>query len=191
MSLTAVLWLLIYVVLAVLAFVRPAYGIALYLMTFYASPAFWWWGGPLADLIGTRINLFTAFLLAAAVLSHSGQAPIEGGPDSSGDRHVIVLDRYRCELYELFYAFSGPGSSWRAASGARYHLDSSALRPDGWTSADAAGLPIYPGLVRYPEVASGRITHAIRFTAPQTQAAHVWPARHDASRHAQLLDRRV
>jgi hypothetical protein len=113
-------------------------------------------------------------------------APIEGGPDSSGDRHVIVVDRYRCELYELFYAFRGPGTSWRAASGARYRLDSSALRPDGWTSADAAGLAIFPGLVRYDEVASGRIAHAIRFTAPETQAAHVWPARHDASSSTSL-----
>jgi hypothetical protein len=110
-----------------------------------------------------------------------GNAPVEGGPDSTGDRHVIVVDRFRCELFELFDAHPGPGTSWRAASGARYQLDSSALRPEGWTSADAAGLPIYPGLVRYDEVASGHIAHAIRFTAPQTQSAHVWPARHDAS----------
>lgn len=111
-------------------------------------------------------------------------APIEGGPSSTGDRHVIVVDRHRCELYELFDASPGPGSSWTAASGARYELDSSDLRPDGWTSADAAGLPIFPGLVRYDEVASGVIEHAIRFTAPQTQSAHVWPARHDASNSA-------
>lgn len=108
-------------------------------------------------------------------------APVEGGPSSSGDRHVIVVDRHRCELYELFDASPGPGSSWTAASGARYQLDSSELRPDGWTSADAAGLPIFPGLVRYDEVAGGAIEHAIRFTAPQTQSSHVWPARHDAS----------
>ena len=113
-------------------------------------------------------------------------APIEGGPDSTGDRHVIVVDRYRCELFELFDAHPGPGSSWRAASGARYQLDSSRLRPDGWTSADAAGLPIFPGLVRYDEVVSGHIDHAIRFTAPQTRAAHVWPARHDASDSSNL-----
>ncbi len=108
------------------------------------------------------------------------EAPIEGGPSSSGDRHVIVVDRYRCELFELFDAHPGPGT-WTAASGARYELDSSDLRPDGWTSADAAGLPIFPGLVRYTEVASGAIEHAIRFTAPQTRSEHVWPARHDAS----------
>ena len=108
-------------------------------------------------------------------------APVEGGPTGTGDRHVIVVDRHRCELYELFDASPGPGNSWTAASGARYALDSSDLRPEGWTSADAAGLPIFPGLVRFNEVASGEIRHAIRFTAPQTQAAHVWPARHDAS----------
>jgi hypothetical protein len=107
-------------------------------------------------------------------------APVEGGSDSTGDRHVIVVDRYRCELYELFNARPG-SSSWTAASGARFALDSSDLRPDGWTSADAAGLPIFPGLVRYDEVKSGSIDHAIRFTAPQTRAAHVWPSRHDAS----------
>jgi len=108
-------------------------------------------------------------------------APIEGGPSSTGDRHVIVVDRYRCELFELFDASPGPASSWTAASGARYELDSSDLRPDGWTSADAAGLPIFPGLVRYDEVVSGAIEHAIRFTAPQTRADYVWPARHYAS----------
>lgn len=108
-------------------------------------------------------------------------APVEGGPSSTGDRHVIVYDPYRCELYELYDATPGPGSKWTAASGARYDLTSSDLRPDGWTSADAAGLPILPGLVRYEEVAAGEIAHAIRFTAPQTRAAHVWPARHDAS----------
>ena len=108
-------------------------------------------------------------------------APIEGGSNGTGDRHVIVVDRFRCELFELFDASPGPGSSWTAASGARFDLTSSDLRPEGWTSADAAGLPIYPGLITYDEVASGEITHAIRFTAPQTQAAHVWPARHDAS----------
>lgn len=91
-----------------------------------------------------------------------------------------MVDRYRCELFELFDATPG-ANSWTAASGAKFALDSSELRPDGWTSADAAGLPIFPGLVRYDEVASGAIEHAIRFTAPQTRAAYVWPARHYAS----------
>jgi hypothetical protein len=109
------------------------------------------------------------------------EAPIEGGPSAGGDRHVIVVDRTACVLYELFYSFPNGDNSWSASSGARYDLRSNALRPNGWTSADAAGLPIYPGLVLYDEVASGTITHAIRFTAPQTQKAHVWPARHNAS----------
>jgi hypothetical protein len=108
-------------------------------------------------------------------------APVEGGPDSSGDRHVIVLDRDECVVYELYAAYRQADGSWEARSGAEYDLTSNALRPDGWTSADAAGLPILPGLVTYDEVASGEITHAIRFTAPETRAEHVWPARHDAS----------
>lgn len=84
-------------------------------------------------------------------------------------------------LYELFDAYPQGNGSWEAANGAVYDLNSHDLRPDGWTSADAAGLPILPGLIRYDEVASGEIRHAIRFTAPETQAVHVWPARHDAS----------
>ena len=108
-------------------------------------------------------------------------APIEGGPNSDGDRHVLVINEGNCNLYELFYSFPQPDGSWNAASGARWDLRSHALRPAGWTSADAAGLPIYPGLVRYDEVASGRITHAIRFTASRTQRAYLWPARHFAS----------
>jgi len=108
-------------------------------------------------------------------------APIEGGPDAVGDRHVLVLDRDNCILYEMFDAFPQGNGSWEAANGAVYDLSSHDLRPDGWTSGDAAGLPILPGLVRYDEVASGEIRHAIRFTAPETQAAHIWPARHDAS----------
>ena len=110
-----------------------------------------------------------------------GDAPIEGGPNSSGDRHVLVLQQEACMLYELFYAEPQGDGSWTAGNGASYDLHSHALRPDGWTSADAAGLPILPGLVRYDEVASGEIRHALRFTAPQTQDAHIWPARHDAS----------
>ncbi|MCB8939663.1 MAG: hypothetical protein H6654_15240 [Ardenticatenaceae bacterium] len=108
-------------------------------------------------------------------------APIEGGPDGTDDRHVLVLDTGNCMLYELFDAYPQGNGSWEAANGAVYDLNSHDLRPDGWTSADAAGLPILPGLIRYDEVASGEIRHAIRFTAPETQAVHVWPARHDAS----------
>jgi hypothetical protein len=108
-------------------------------------------------------------------------APIEGGLDSDGDRHVLVLDRDDCVLYELFDAWPQPDGSWEAGSGAVFDLNAYDLRPAGWTSADAAGLPILPGLVRYDEVTSGEIRHAIRFTAPQTRRAYVWPARHYAS----------
>lgn len=108
-------------------------------------------------------------------------APIEGGSQSSGDRHVLVLDRDRCMLYELFYAYPQPDGSWLAGAGAVFDLNSNALRTNGWTSADAAGLPILPGLVRYDEVAAGEIQHALRFTAPQTRSDYVWPARHAAS----------
>ncbi len=108
-------------------------------------------------------------------------APIEGGPNSNGDRHVLVVDRDSCILYELFNAFPQTDGGWQADAGARFDLRSNALRPDTWTSADAAGLPILPGLVRHAEVSAGEIRHALRFTAPQTRSAHVWPARHDAS----------
>ena len=108
-------------------------------------------------------------------------APIEGGASSDGDRHVLVIDRDNCILYELFAAYRNSDGSWRAGSGAIFPLRSNALRPRGWTSADAAGLPVFPGLVRYDEVAAGEIEHALRFTAPQTQRAFLWPARHFAS----------
>lgn len=110
-------------------------------------------------------------------------APIEGGPTSSGDRHVIVIDRDNWKLYEMFYSFPiNGGSSWNAGCGAIFDLNSNALRPAGWTSADAAGLPIFPGLVRYDEVyEQGEIKHALRFTAQQTRRAYVHPARHFAS----------
>jgi hypothetical protein len=107
-------------------------------------------------------------------------APIEGGAASTGDRHAMAIDTTNCVLYELYRAFPQSGS-WVADSGAVFDLRSNALRPAGWTSADAAGLPILPGLVTYDEMASGEIRHAIRFTAPQTRRAYVWPARHFAS----------
>jgi hypothetical protein len=108
-------------------------------------------------------------------------APIEGPPDGDGDRHILVLDRDACLLYEVYASYWQPDGSISAGSGAIFDLRSNALRPDGWTSADAAGLPILPGLVRYDEVASGEIDHAIRFTVPQTRRAYVWPGRHYAS----------
>jgi hypothetical protein len=108
--------------------------------------------------------------------------PIEGGPRSTGDRHVIVVNRDTCRDYELFSAhpLSG-GRSWHGGSGAIFNLRSDHLRPAGWTSADAAGLPILPGLARYDEVRKGSIDHALRFTAPCTSARYVYPARHEAS----------
>lgn len=108
-------------------------------------------------------------------------APIEGGNNSTGDRHVLVVETGGCTLYELYYAWPQPNTSWEAGSGATFDLASNALRPGGWTSADAAGLPVLPGLVRYDEVASGQIRHALRFTVPRTRQAYVWPARHYAS----------
>jgi hypothetical protein len=107
-------------------------------------------------------------------------APIEGGSNSTGDRHAIALDVDNCILYELYRAFP-QSASWTGDSGAIFDLKSNALRPATWTSADAAGLPIMPGLVTYNEVLSGEIRHAIRFTAPQTRREFVWPARHYAS----------
>jgi hypothetical protein len=109
-----------------------------------------------------------------------GNAPIEGGSASTGDRHVLVIDRDRWVLYELFAAYPD-GRGWHAGSGAIFDLGSDGLRPAGWTSADAAGLPIFPGLARYEEVAAGAIDHALRFTAPSTCNGHIYPARHDAS----------
>lgn len=108
-------------------------------------------------------------------------APIEGGSDSNGDRHVLVVSRDTCKLYEVFKAYPQPDGSWSAGSGAIFNLRSNALRPAGWTSADAAGLPILPGLLRYDEVAAGEVHHAIRFTVPHSRRAYVWPATHFAS----------
>ena len=110
-------------------------------------------------------------------------APIEGGASSTGDRHVLVVDTTAWKLYELFDAHpSNGGTSWRAGSGAVFDLGSNALRPMYWTSADAAGLPIFPGLVRYDEaVTRGEIDHAVRFTCPRTRRVFVAPARHFAS----------
>jgi hypothetical protein len=106
--------------------------------------------------------------------------PIEGGYRSDGDRHALIVDRDSCKLYELF-ALYPKGRGWRAGSGAIWNLRSNRLRPAGWTSADAAGLPILPGLARYDEVRRGVIDHALRFTVRRTRRAYVYPARHVAS----------
>ena len=108
-------------------------------------------------------------------------APIEGGSSSTGDRHVLVLDNGNCFLYELYNSTPNSDGSWTADSTAVWDLLGNEQRPYTWTSADAAGLPIFPGLVRYDEVASGKIQHAFRFTLPQTSAAFTPPASHDAA----------
>ena len=113
-------------------------------------------------------------------------APIEGGPNSEGDRHVLVIDRDNWKLYELFAARPNSlGTVWTVASGAVFDLKSNAVRPAGWTSADAAGLPIFPGLVRYDEVFEQReIRHALRFTVKRSRRAYIYPARHHAGHDA-------
>jgi hypothetical protein len=111
-----------------------------------------------------------------------GGAPVEGGNHSDGDRHVLVVDRGSCKLKVLYRAFyvPRPKPHWNADAGVEWDLGSAALRPDGWTSADAAGLPIFPGLVRYDEVAAGHLDHAIRVTVESTRNAWVHPASHCA-----------
>jgi hypothetical protein len=104
------------------------------------------------------------------------EVPIESG----GDRHILMIETDECKLYEIFAAVEEDGE-WSGGSGAIFDLDSNARRPDGWTSADAAGLAIFPGLVRYDEVAAGEIKHAIRMTASRTRSTYVWPASHAAS----------
>ncbi len=141
-------------------------------------------GIPFITVPGTQTKYPASFLYADE--SDPGpyaiplNAPIEGGSQSTGDRHAISVDTDNCILYELYDAFPQT-SSWKADSGAIFDLKSYALRPAGWTSADAAGLPIMPGLVRYDEILAGEIRHAIRFTVPQTSRAYIWPARHYAS----------
>ena len=144
------------------------------------------WGIPYVTVRGDQPRVPVSFYYADE--SDPGpypvppNAPIEGGVGSSGDRHVIVLDVDNWKLYELFDARPvNGGASWSAGSGAIFDLSSNALRPAGWTSADAAGLPIFAGLARYDEVASGALRYALRFTCPTTRRAYVPPARHYAS----------
>jgi hypothetical protein len=100
--------------------------------------------------------------------------------EAGSDHHILIVDKDACKLYELYNATKVASGAWKAGSGAIWSLRSNVLRRDGWTSADAAGLPILPGLARYDEVAAGVIAHALRFTAPTTRSAHIYPARHDA-----------
>ena len=148
-----------------------------------------WDGGPIGIpynvVPGTQPKVTIAFEYSDE--SDPGPYPIpadpqiEGGVNSTGDRHILVLDKNRCMLYETWSTYPQPDGTWQAGSGAVFDLQSNTLRPNGWTSSDAAGLPVLPGLVRYEEVASGEIRHAIRFTVPRTRKAYVWPARHYAS----------
>jgi hypothetical protein len=141
-------------------------------------------GGP----IGIPYNVVTSTTKKVRVRfdyadeSDAGPYPIPSKPKTEygGDHHVLILDSSACRLYEL-YDVRKKGTRWRAGSGAIWNLASNALRPAGWTSADAAGLPILPGLVRYDEVAAGHIDHALRFTVQHTRRAYVYPARHYAS----------
>jgi hypothetical protein len=141
-------------------------------------------GIPFTTVPGTQTKYPAAFTYAAE--SDPGpyaiplDIPIQGGSQSTGDRHAIALDTTNCILYELFYSFP-QASGWKADSGAIFNLSSNALRPASWTSADAAGFPILPGLVRYDEIVAGEIRHAISFTVSQSQMAYIWPARHFAS----------
>jgi len=113
-------------------------------------------------------------------------AAVERNGNPGSDRHIIVIDKDDCVLWELFATQKQKDGTWKAGSGAIYDLKCNCMRPDGWTAADAAGLPILPGLVRYDEVEAGEIRHALRFTAEKTRKDWVWPARHAAS---QLADR--
>lgn len=137
-------------------------------------------GIPVTVVPGSQPKVRVSFQYASE--SDAGPYPIprnvkvEGG----GDRHALIVDRDRCRLFELF-ELERRGVRWRAGSGAIWDLRSNRLRPAGWTSADAAGLPILPGLARYDEVARGRIDHALRFTVERTRRAYVYPARHHAS----------
>jgi hypothetical protein len=137
------------------------------------------YGLPVAEVDDTHATVSIRFDYE----DESDPGPYPFGPDTpleqGSDRHAVMLNTQSCTLYELFDA-DWNGGDPTAGSGAIWDLRSNALRPNGWTSADAAGLPIYPGLVRYDEVLAGVISHAIRFTATPTDARHLWPARHDA-----------
>jgi hypothetical protein len=148
-----------------------------------------WDGGPIGIPITVVGNRTPRSRVSFEYASESDKGPypiprgvkIEGGANADGDRHALLLDKDRCRLYELFALYPKPGGGWRSGSGAIFDLRSNRLRPAGWTSADAAGLAILPGLARYDEVKRGRIDHALRFTVSRTRRAYVYPARHFAS----------
>jgi hypothetical protein len=143
-----------------------------------------------ADEPGMHINLVNGSQPKVPITIDPGATESEPGPypfppnakiESGSDRHVLVLDTTNCLLYETFDSFKNPDNSWNVYSGAIFDLRKNLLRPQGWTSSDAAGLPIMPGLARYEEILEGEIKHALRFTAPRTNRDYIWPARHFAS----------
>jgi hypothetical protein len=138
-------------------------------------------GIPITTVSGKQRKVRVSFDYADE--SDGGPYPIPSNVRTEGgsDRHALIVDRDRCRLYELYALERRAEARWHAGSGAIWNLRSNKLRPAGWTSADAAGLPILPGLARYDEVARGRIDHALRFTVARTRRAYVYPARHFAS----------
>jgi hypothetical protein len=132
------------------------------------------------NIVGSSTPRSTVTFQYNSESDHVGY-PIPASPKIEGgsDRHLLMVDTTACRLYELFDATKS-GGTWHAGSGATWSLTSNALRPAGWTSADAAGLPIFPGLARYDQVSAGAIRHALRFTAPDSCAGYVYPARHEA-----------
>jgi hypothetical protein len=142
------------------------------------------YGIPITVVSGTHAKVRVHFSYASEsdklLYPLGADTKIEGGRSSDGDRHAIVVDKKTCRLYETFATRQTSSGKWHAGSGATWLLRSNALRPQTWTSADAAGLPILPGLLRFDEVRSGNVDHAIRFTTDISDRRHVWPARHDA-----------
>jgi hypothetical protein len=141
------------------------------------------YGIPITYVAGTHPKVHVSFTYSSES-DHvryplGSDTRIEGGRSSTGDRHAIVVDRATCRLYETWSTYH-TSRGWTAGSGATWSLDANKLRPAGWTSADAAGLPILPGLLRVDEVKAGYVDHAIRFTADRTATKYIWPARHEA-----------
>ncbi|MEO6712067.1 MAG: hypothetical protein ABIM89_01405, partial [Mycobacteriales bacterium] len=142
------------------------------------------YGIPAITIAGTQAKVPVTFEYAdesdRVLYPLGAHTRIEGGRNSGGDMHSITIDRSTCRLYETFATTQDAAGRWHAGSGAVYDLRSNRLRPAGWTSADAAGLPIFPGLLRRDEVLAGKVDHAIRFTVSRTDRSYVWPARHQA-----------
>jgi hypothetical protein len=146
------------------------------------------YGIPITVVSGSHPKVHVKFMYASESdrvgYPLGNDTKIEGGKNAGGDRHAIMVDKANCRLYETWLTRK-KGSHWTAGSGATWSLTSNKLRHKNWTSADAAGLPILPGLLRYDEVKSGLVDHAIRFTAPVTSTHYLWPARHEAgSKHS-------